>query len=415
MVLSIDKHSRWFAILVTLATLAALGYLVLRIIIPSTGHMTHGFIGRYTASWLLLNGQFGPEVYDNDWFVQNVQTLSGEPIGEIFKPNLPTLALLTIPFTVLPLQFARDTWIWISLGFLFVGIVSIRALFPLPKGQKQTLLWLVFAALTFLFHPIAANFYVGQVYIFVLCLTALALVGIVQKIDWLTGVALGLAFTFKTYGLPLWVLLIVHRRWKSIGWGVVTILILAIMSLPWIGLDTWIAYPKMLFSLNEDSIMVTAYQSTPTFMERFFRYDPVWNPRSVFNRPVVAHGLSIAISIISVVITIWRGIKAPILLFAASLIPLNALLLPVAEEPHFALFLIPIFILLNELAQNSKEQTSWGEWTLLILGILLLAPPLPYKDPAISTGWVALLAYPRLYGGWILWWLSIKLSSPKDV
>jgi hypothetical protein len=43
--------------------------------------------------------------------------------------------------------------------------------------------------------------------------------------------------------------------------------------------------------------------------------------------------------------------------------------------------------------------------------ILLLAVPWPYKDPWLNIGWHALLGYPRLYGGWLLWgWLMACLA-----
>ena len=44
--------------------------------------------------------------------------------------------------------------------------------------------------------------------------------------------------------------------------------------------------------------------------------------------------------------------------------------------------------------------------------ILLLAVAWPYESPGLSTGWAALLAYPRLYGGWLLWaWLYVRMKA----
>lgn len=51
----------------------------------------------------------------------------------------------------------------------------------------------------------------------------------------------------------------------------------------------------------------------------------------------------------------------------------------------------------------------------LVGALLLLGAPLPYGDPAMSAGWLALLAYPRLYGAWLLWgWLVRARWRERD-
>jgi hypothetical protein len=48
--------------------------------------------------------------------------------------------------------------------------------------------------------------------------------------------------------------------------------------------------------------------------------------------------------------------------------------------------------------------------------VMLLAVSWNYKSDQIAHGWAALLAYPRLYGGWLLWAWSIKrMSAHVDV
>jgi hypothetical protein len=39
---------------------------------------------------------------------------------------------------------------------------------------------------------------------------------------------------------------------------------------------------------------------------------------------------------------------------------------------------------------------------------------LPYRDPAFDDGWLALLAYPRVYGAWLLWaWLAREIARDR--
>jgi hypothetical protein len=57
--------------------------------------------------------------------------------------------------------------------------------------------------------------------------------------------------------------------------------------------------------------------------------------------------------------------------------------------------------------------TGGGRWRTawLAIAIALLAAPLPYRDPALDEGWLALLAYPRVYGAWLLWaWLAREIG-----
>jgi hypothetical protein len=39
---------------------------------------------------------------------------------------------------------------------------------------------------------------------------------------------------------------------------------------------------------------------------------------------------------------------------------------------------------------------------------------LPYRDAALDDGWLALLAYPRVYGAWLLWaWLAREIGRDR--
>jgi hypothetical protein len=84
---------------------------------------------------------------------------------------------------------------------------------------------------------------------------------------------------------------------------------------------------------------------------------------------------------------------------------LTVVVAPVAEEHNFVLLLLPIAILSHQLATRPFTLIDWG-W--LVLACFLLAIPFYYKAPALSLGWSALLAYPRLYGGWLLWALALR-------
>jgi hypothetical protein len=45
----------------------------------------------------------------------------------------------------------------------------------------------------------------------------------------------------------------------------------------------------------------------------------------------------------------------------------------------------------------------------------LIALDLPYRSPRLADGAWALLAYPKLYGAWLLWGLAIWACRPAAV
>lgn len=380
-------------------------FIVIKIVVPATGQMSYGFIGRYTASRLLVQGQFGPQVYDDNWFAGQVQAATQTPFVEIFTPNLPTLSLLTLPFVGMTPQAARDSWIWLNLLTLVGSLGVLAALKARPSPGTGWALLLAVIAVT---PALAANFRVGQVYTLLLFLFALTLFGLVTQREWLAGVVLGLALVLKTGGLLFWLLLVTHKKWRALGWGVATILLIVLGSLPWIGLETWLAYPRAVWNFsNRGAISVTAYQTTAGLFTHLFQFEPLWNPAPVVHWPVLAKVLTLVVTVGAVAVTLWVGRgEARLPTSFAALTSLNIILLPVAEEYHFVLLILPIFIVATCLLQHPPAPGLWVDWLLLGAALLLLVAPLPYEQFEWG-GWWAMLAYPRLVAGWLIWWAAV--------
>jgi hypothetical protein len=386
--------------------------LLLKIILLSQDEFTQSFIGYYVASLLLLQGRLGPQVYTNEWFIQQVRQVSGQPVSEIFAPSLPTVSLLAAPFALLPLQPAHTLWLWFNLLALLLGlallILACQRLAPATPRPRWW--WPLLLTFALSFRPALANFEVRQSIILFFCLFTLSLWGLLNRRAWLAGLPLGLAFILKTTGLTLWFLLPLQRRWAALAWGLATILTVALASLPWIGLATWQAYAGVVTTIIAGSPIkaVTAYQTTAGLLTHLLQYDPTWNPQPVYHWPLLASLLTFLISLTALALTLWPGRDhrpAPFLF--AALLPLSVVLLPVAEEHHFVILLISIFILLHTTPLATKTLRS-PDTLLLGLAILLLIAPIPYKHPALSPGWLALLAYPRLYGGWLIWLVALR-------
>jgi hypothetical protein len=89
----------------------------------------------------------------------------------------------------------------------------------------------------------------------------------------------------------------------------------------------------------------------------------------------------------------WRSTRAEPWLAAAA--ALSVLTLPAIAEPHFVLMAIPLALLRLSIVET------------IVIGALLIVP-LEWTAERFTSGWSSLLAYPRLYGAWLLWMASIR-------
>ena len=91
---------------------------------------------------------------------------------------------------------------------------------------------------------------------------------------------------------------------------------------------------------------------------------------------------------------------------------------PLGEGYHYALAL-PSLLVGAWWAWRSgdwRSTESWMLWGALALAALLMAAPLPYQSPVLAVSWLALLAYPRVYGAYLLWLvLAFMLKQAKEL
>jgi hypothetical protein len=131
-----------------------------------------------------------------------------------------------------------------------------------------------------------------------------------------------------------------------------------------------------------------------------------WNPWPISDLPLVAKALTIIFTLIIIIISILFVIKHkdPQLSFAI-FITIGLFLSPVSIDYHYLLILIPFFIVLNKLRENS----SAFHWSVFIISYLLIAVKLPYTSNKITEGYWALFAYPKLFGAISLWLLTMDM------
>lgn len=393
---------KWLPVIVPVA---AFVLLIVGVVIPNTQKVTHGYISYHTANRMFLTGEWTPQAYDDRWFTALILTITHGEIEEILTPNFPSAAYMLFPWGILPPEQARGFWIWENVGFLLLGLA-----FLLGNRNSPLQPWHgYFLGFALLFTPVVVNFDYGQGMIMTFCFLSVASYGLVFAQNKLAGIPMGMIFAFKGYGAALWLIPFFRRNWKTLLWAGGTFLALAISTLPWAGVESWVGMVISVRDLsNAAKLGVTAFQSTSSFLAHFFLADPVWNPNPPWNIPWVAAIVPGVVSLLALGVSLWNTQKANLRLAIAAILPLNTLLIPNPLEHHFILFLIPIFFLLEDVLQYPPAK-GWRspEWWLLIAGMLAVGLPWPYKHALFSEGWLSLLAYPRFYGGWMIWVAAI--------
>jgi hypothetical protein len=317
---------------------------------------------------------------------------------------------MLLPLTGLDYTGARIVWTLSSLVCLI--------------GAGAWLLWLAglggaaipgFIALVLLYQPLYANFHLGQAYVLLLGLLVLAWYGYRQERAPFLGVALGLLFVLKTACIPLWLLLALQRRWRALAWAAATVLLVVVLSLPWLGIEAWRTYFRLLAEFNAQPwLAVTAYQTQVGFWRHLFSFDAQWNPAPLFSAPLLGFWLPWLTVALLVVASAYqtRTMQRDDIAFASFVI-LSIILSPVSLDYHYMLLLIPIAILLGILLGRPSEQSMLWVRIVLAFALFLIAADLPYRSPRLEAGAWALLAYPKLYGAVALWGLALMVAGTE--
>lgn len=396
-----------------LLLLAAVSLYALRILARPAFTPVRAFAAYYTAARLLVaSPQTLPQAYDNDWFAAQIQQTGFAGIYDVFSPNPPTMTLLALPLAWLPPAPARWLWNAASLSALIGGLLLLCRILRLPTAWLPVLL-----ALAFLYTPARENFRSEQAYALLFFCLCVALWGSQQSRPALAGLGLGLMAALKTAGAWLWPLLLASRRWKELVWATAVAGAAALITLLLAGPAAWLEYLARLPAIASDpKRTVTAYQTVSSLSGHLFDYDTVWNPNPVLDAPWLAGALTLAVLAAALLVSARFAsahhegdTRLLALAMICALLVTNA---PYAEDYHYIL-LLPSLSIAAWWAWNHKP--GWQSRAWLALAALLLGAPLPYEHPALAVGGWALLAYPRVYGGYLLWgWLSAQLLPNHD-
>jgi hypothetical protein len=261
--------------------------------------------------------------------------------------------------------------------------------------------------LALLSPAVFTNLRIGQGYLFVFALFAMAVVLLMRGRDRSAGATLGALLALKTSGVALAVLFVARRRWHALAAAALMAVMLALAITPFIDPSMWLVYPDHVRAyVNRPASSVTAYQTTLSLFRRLCVADSVWNPSPAASCASIAFivpALLTGGATLLTAIVAARSRRAEPWLAAAA--ALSVLTLPAVAEPHFALMGIPLLLI------------PLRSWELAIIATLLIVP-LEMTAERFTAGWSVLLAYPRLYAAWLLWAASVRQMladrAPRD-
>lgn len=365
-----------------------------------------GFITYYTSSKLLIENADPARFYDRTWFQTQIEKHSSK-VRDIYHANPPTMSLMLLPFVGFDYTTSRISWTLFNLAII-IGTGGW-----LLKQLNLKGIWLVGLATFFLvFQPIYANFHEGQAYVLMFGLLVVAYYGYRQENEILLGIALALMMILKTAGILLWVLIFVQRRWKALGCGIAFVFAIVLFSLPRIGLEAWKIYGQLLFELtSQPELSVTAYQTHLSFFLHLFTFNAQWNPSPILISPVLGNWLPKITFIIMLGTSSYYAFQThkSDLIFASFAV-LSIILSPVSQDYHYTMLLVPIVILIA----RTREYPSLWFGLILVIATVPIAVSFPYKSSQLTAGVWALFAYPKLYGGLILWIILLWMMWTKD-
>lgn len=164
----------------------------------------------------------------------------------------PFLAVAAAPVTaILGVDYRIANWAWAATGLLIVVAAAIGIARREGIGSRGDR-WLIVAA-ALAFPPIVGELVMGNVHLILLGLLTGAWLA-VRRGNRLgeasAGILIGVAVLIKVFPAVLVLWFLFRRRWTAAIVAVVTIVALAVATVPVIGLQPWLDYPQVLINLG---------------------------------------------------------------------------------------------------------------------------------------------------------------------
>jgi glycosyl transferase family 87 len=341
------------------------------------------FPNYYTAAVLVRKGEPLRKFYDWTWFQRQMNYAGVEAQLGSYVPQTPVTMLPMVPLARFPVQTAKRAWLLLNLGFLAGTFWLLARVTQFSFAQV--------ALVAFVGHgTLASNFLLGQYYVFLLFLLALAFFHLDRERPIAGGAVVGMAFVLKLYAGPLFLFFAARRRWKAFVagiFGAVSLAALAVVLFGWS--DTaYFASDVLPRALAGDSVdpYNAGYQTISAVLRRTFVLEPELNPYPVWNMPWIFFllGPLVTLTLLALPLVCARAdnFKRDFAWFLIAIVLAST----TAVSYTLILLLLPVMLLLDSEGPMGR---------LLVLGCYAFAamPLRPAWVPFFPKVWILLVLY----------------------
>jgi len=341
------------------------------------------FPNYYTAAVLVSKGEPLRNFYDWTWFQRQMNYAGVEAQLGSYVPQTPVTMLPIVPLARFPVQTAKRAWLVLNLGFL------AGTFWLLSRVTRFSFAELALVA--FLGHgTLASNFLLGQYYVFLLFLLALAFFCLNRRRAIGGGALVGVAFVLKLYAGPFFLFFAARRQWKTLMAGILGALGMVALAVVLFGLSdvTYFASNILPRALAGDLIdpYHPGYQTLSTLLRRTFVMEPELNPHPAWNAPWVFFllGPLATLSLLALPLIYARAdhFKRDFAWFFLAVVLASTS----TASYTFVLLLLPVMLLLD-------DEGPLGRLMVLACYALAAMPLRPGWMPLFPKLWVLLALY----------------------
>ena len=279
----------------------------------------------------------------------------------------PFLAVAVTPLAALfPADYRLANVPWAAIGAILAALVAWAVSRREAIGDRRDSILLVGAA--FAFPPVIGELVMGNVHLMLLGLLGGAWLSIRRepepRASALAGVLVGAAATVKIFPalMILWFLL--TGRFRAAAWSVVTIALLVLGTLPFVGVTPWLEYPTVLLNLGPP------VDTTDTLAPA------VWLSSIV---PSAVARVLVVLAMLAAVVWASRRLSEPVSF--ATAVAASVLIAPAMYHHYLAVLVLPLLLALRwappvwtvgvcYLAMFGGEQSALGGATWIVNRLL---------------------------------------------
>jgi hypothetical protein len=369
------------------------------------------FAGYYTSSKILASTDSAVYMYNDDFFVDKMHSFGIPDTTFIMYVNPPPVSFVMVPLVWLNAFAAKIIWNILNLVFVIIAFYLLLKLYKIQINSLKAPLVAVLLTCTI---PFLRNLQRGQIYVLLLLFTILFFQGYLQKNSLLSSSSFALLFLLKYFGWMFFILFVIEKRWKELGFSVLFISSGLLITSFLFGIDIYKANVEVILNaMHKKDFAFTGLPCMPALFGALFTFHPKWNlfpAADVSWLSTLLTGISISIMLIfSFIKTDKNSLER-----VNAVLILSVLFTPLAADHHYILLILPAvhFVFQRDLVPSERIKIL----TVIVVLFFLLGCYPELKMNSLK-GWGKLLAFPRLYAAIVMWLLitaSVSLGYNRN-